>query len=158
MTTNRASTDVFAILAIAQANWPQDPVAGSEAVWTKWSELLGSFCFEEVRAALDSMVRTHARFPSLAEILCELKAQRATGARSAAEPPDRHVPSSEARRYPPVDLGEDYVIGPYTAAFAVMNVQGWTTERLMTFIRAVDADRPETHGDQVQECRPRRPA
>jgi hypothetical protein len=158
VTTSRESIDLFAILAVAQANWPQDPIAGSEAVWTKWSELLRSFDFEEVRAALDSMVRTHARFPSLAEILGELKAQRTAGARSAAEPPGRHVTSSEPRRYPPVNLGEDYVIGPYTAAFSVMNAQGWTTERLMTFIRAVDADRPGAPGDQVQDRRPDRPA
>jgi hypothetical protein len=139
MTTSRESTDLFAILAVAQANWPQDPIAGSEAVWTKWSELLQSFRFEEVRAALDSMVRTHARFPSLAEILGELKTQRTAGAaRSSAEPPGGHVTSTKLGRYPPVDLDADYVIGPYTAAFAEMNAQGWTTERLINYIRAVD--------------------
>jgi hypothetical protein len=138
VTACRESADVFAILAVAQANWPHDPIAGSEAVWTKWSELLRSFRFEEVRAALDSIVRTHARFPSLAEILGELKAQRAAGAaRSAAEPPGGHVTNSEPRRYPPVDLDADYVIGPYTAAFAEMNVQGWSTERLINYILAV---------------------
>jgi hypothetical protein len=141
MTTTRESTDVFAILAVAQANWPQDPIAGSEAVWTKWSELLRSYSFEEVRAALDSMVRTRARFPSLAEILGELKAQRAAGAaRSAGEPPDGQVVTgNEPGRYPPVDLDADYVIGPYTAAFAEMNAEGWTTERLINYIQAVDA-------------------
>jgi hypothetical protein len=140
MTSGRESIDVFAILAVAQANWPQDPIAGSEVVWTKWSELLQSFRLEEVRAALDSMARTHARFPSLAEVLGELKAQRASGAaRTAIEPPGDHVTSSEPRKYPPVDLDADYVIGPYTAAFAEMNAQGWTTERLINYIRAVDA-------------------
>jgi hypothetical protein len=140
VTTSKENTDLFAILAVAQANWPHDPIAGSEAVWTKWSELLRSFRFEEIRAALDSMVRTHARFPSLAEILGELKAQRAAGAaRSSAEPPGGQVTSTKPGRYPPVDLDVDYVIGPYTAAFAEMNADEWTTERLINYIRAVDA-------------------
>jgi hypothetical protein len=140
MTTSRESTDLFAILAVAQANWPRDPIAGSEAVWTKWCELLRSYCFEEVRAALDSMVRTHARFPSLAELLVELKAHRAaSAARSVSEPPNGQVMGNERLLYPPVDLDAGYVIGPYTAAFAEMNAEGWTTERLISYIQAVDA-------------------
>jgi hypothetical protein len=48
------------------------------------------------------------------------------------------VTNREPRRYPPVDLDADYVIGPYTAVFAEMNAQGWTPERLIHHIRAVD--------------------
>ena len=58
MNISGTSTDVFAILAIAQANWPHDPVAGSEAVWRKWSEQLARYCFEEVATALD-WLRAH---------------------------------------------------------------------------------------------------
>jgi hypothetical protein len=51
------------------------------------------------------MVRIQARIPSLAEILGELKAQRAAEtARSAEEPPGGHVTNSEHRGYPPIDL------------------------------------------------------
>jgi hypothetical protein len=59
-------------------------------------------------------------------------------ARSSAEPPRGHVTNREPRRYPPVDVDADYVIGPYTAVFAEMNAQGWTPERLIHHIRAVD--------------------
>ena len=143
MNTSKRSSDVFALMAVAQANWPHDPVAGSEAVWTKWSDLLRSFPFEEVRAALDSLVRSHPRLPSLAELLGELKGRRATTiACNLAEPVGGRVPLGGAHRSPPIDLDADYVIGPYTAAFAEMNAGGWTTERLIRCIRTVETGRP----------------
>lgn len=134
MNTARTSTDLFAILAVAQANWPHDPVAGSEAVWRKWSGQLVPYSFDEVATALDSLARTHPRVPSLAELLRELGARRA--------PTRRHVPSEslssdqDQDRWPPVLLDADYVIGPYSLAFAEMNIaQGWTTERLVECVR-----------------------
>jgi hypothetical protein len=72
MNASKTDADVFAILAVAQANWPHDPVAGSEAVWTKWRELLAMYSFEEVRATLDALARTHSRLPPLAELLSAL--------------------------------------------------------------------------------------
>ena len=69
MNTDPTSTDVFAILAVAQANWPHDPVAGSEAVWRKWGEPLGRYPFEEVAAALDSLALATGGFrPSLSSL------------------------------------------------------------------------------------------
>jgi hypothetical protein len=76
MNTSATLTDVFAILAIAQANWPHDPVAGRESVWRKWSEQLGLYCFEQVATVLDTLARTHPRVPSLVELLGELRARR----------------------------------------------------------------------------------
>jgi hypothetical protein len=42
-------------------------------------------------------------------------------------------PGAPPLGYPPVDLDADYVIGPYAAAFAEMNAQGSTTERLISW-------------------------
>jgi hypothetical protein len=134
MNTSAKSTDVFAILAVAQANWPHDPVAGSEAVWRKWSEQLGRYCFEEVATALDTLVRTHPRVPSLAELLGELGARR--GASTTRIPSASLTSHVGHHRWPPVPLAADYVIGPYSLAFAEMNTEGWTTDRLMECIRA----------------------
>jgi hypothetical protein len=146
MNPSKESSDVFAILAVAQANWPHDPVAGSEAVWKKWRELLGSFRFDEVRTALDAMARTHPRLPPLSELQGELRARRlAALAHEAEETGQRQLEGFGQRRYPPVCLDADYVIGPYSAAFSAMNVEGWTTERLIECIRIVDPDsRTET--------------
>jgi hypothetical protein len=145
MNPGEASTDVFAILAVAQANWPHDPVAGSEAVWTKWRELLGPFRFDEVRAVLDSMARTHPRLPPLSELQSEMQARRVSSAMRAAEESGRRQPMDRGqRRFPPVCLDADYIIGPYSAAFAAMNTQGWSTERLIECIRAVRRPRTPT--------------
>jgi hypothetical protein len=95
MNTSGTSSDVFAILAVAQANPPHDPVAGSEAVWRKWSEQLGRYCFEEVATALDRLARTHPRVPSLSELLGELRARR--GGMTA------HIPSD-----PPTSDGDQH--------------------------------------------------
>jgi Helix-turn-helix domain len=76
MNTGAGGTDVVAIVAVAQANWPHDASAGSEAVWTSWARKLGPYSFDEVRAALDELVTTHTRLPSLAEILQVLTAHR----------------------------------------------------------------------------------
>ena len=133
MNTDPTSTDVFAILAVAQANWPHDPVAGSEAVWRKWGEPLRRYRFEEVAAALDSLARTHQRVPSLAELLEELGARRRASKahiQSIVLPPDRDLCA-----WPPVPLGPDYVIGPYSLAFAKTNPEGWTPQRLVACIR-----------------------
>jgi hypothetical protein len=138
MNASKTDTDIFAILAVAQANWPHDPVAGSEAVWTKWRELLYSYSFEEVRATLDALVRTHSRLPPLAELLTALRAERIATAARGAEPGNRIQPACGHQSYPPVDLEPDYVVGPYSAAFARMNSDGWTLERLLEFIRAGD--------------------
>jgi hypothetical protein len=43
------------------------------------------------------------------------------------------APRAPPLGYPPVDLDADYVIGPYTAAFAEMTAQGSTTERLISW-------------------------
>jgi hypothetical protein len=41
-----------------------------------------------------------------------------------------------------VSRDSDYVIGPYSAAFAAMNTRGWTVERLVECIRlALAVDR-----------------
>lgn len=140
MTPSTVNTDVFAILAVAQANWPHDPVAGSEAVWTKWAELLGPFRFDEVRIALDAMARTHPRLPSVAELLAEIRARREAAARFVAQAGSGL--SGETAPHPPVDLASDYVIGPYSAAFAAMNGDGWTTERLIECVRAAAPQHP----------------
>ncbi len=133
MTTDGA-TDVFAVLAVAQANWPHDPVAGSEAVWRKWRGLLGSFSFEEVRAALDSMVRAHRTLPPFSELLGELaRSRRLATSRAAGD--ERRADCGGSGWRPPVDLPDDYVIGPCSAAFAARNGDGWTTERLIECVR-----------------------
>jgi hypothetical protein len=144
MNTSVTSTDVFAILAVAQANWPHDPVAGSEAVWRKWSEQLERYGFEEVATALDSLVRTHPRVPSLAELLRELGARR--GGTTAHIPSDPPTSDGDQHRWPPVPLDADYVIGPYSAAFAKMNAQGWTRERLIECIQAGADDNVKAPG------------
>jgi hypothetical protein len=138
MNASKTGTDVFAILAVAQANWPHDPVAGSEAVWTKWSDLLAPYRFEEIRAILDALVRTHSRLPPLAELVAALRAGRIAAAAQGAESPTRTPCTSGRRQFPPVDLATGYVIGRYSAAFAKMNGEGWTVERLVEFMRAVD--------------------
>ena len=136
VTPGRVNTDVFAILAVAQANWPHDPVAGSEAVWTKWAELLGPFRFDEVRDAL-----THWRAPIRGSPRSRNSA-RVTGSREAAA--RARGRSGGGRRWiraaaPSAGLPRaDYVIGPYSAAFAAMNAHGWSTERLIECFRAVD--------------------
>jgi hypothetical protein len=138
-----ATTDVFAILAVAQANWPHDPVAGSEAVWTKWGQLLGPFRFEELRATLDSLARTFPRLPPFSVLLREVQARRGATAVRAHSPPARsQLTSFSPQGDPPVSLDSDYVIGPYSAAFAAMNTRGWTVERLVECVRlAVAVDR-----------------
>jgi hypothetical protein len=139
MNASNTGTDVFAILAVAQANWPHDPAAGSEAVWTKWSDLLAPYGFEEIRAILDALVRTHSRLPPLAELVAALRAARLAAAAQGAESVTRMVCTSGHHRFPPVALEAGYVIGPYSAAFAKMNGKGWTVERLVEFMHAVDA-------------------
>jgi hypothetical protein len=76
MNTAPGSTDVVAIVAVARASWPHDPAAGSEAVWVNWAGKLGPYSFDEVRAALDHLLLTHPRLPSLAEIVQLLKERR----------------------------------------------------------------------------------
>jgi hypothetical protein len=138
MNPSRVSTDIFGLLATAQANWPHDPAAGSEAVWTKWRELLGRYSVAEVCAALDAMARTHSRLPPMAELLSELRARRImASARGEVDSP--HGDLTAAGGYPPVEIDADYVIGPHSAAFAEMNADGWTTERLIECIRAANS-------------------
>jgi hypothetical protein len=81
--TGPGSTDVVAIVAVARASWPHDPAAGSQAVWVNWAGKLGPYSFDEVRAALDHLLLTHPRLPSLAEIVQLLKERR--GALAEAE-------------------------------------------------------------------------
>jgi len=134
MNTSGTSTDVFAVLAVAQANWPHDPVAGSEAVWTKWSEALRRYSVEEITVALDELARTRSRVPSLAELLGELGARRSAASTRKGGTAAAH--QSHHTRWPPVPLAADYVIGAYSLAFAEMNSQGWTVERLVECVRA----------------------
>jgi hypothetical protein len=138
MNASKTGTDVYALLAVAQANWPHDPAAGSEAVWTKWRELLAMFSFEEIRATLDALVRGHSRLPPLAELLSALRAERTATAARGAESVNRIRRGGGHQSHPPVDLEPDFVIGPYSVAFARMNSNGWTHERLVEFIRAGD--------------------
>jgi hypothetical protein len=143
MNTSGTSPDVFAVLAVAQANWPHDPVAGSEAVWMRWSEPLRRFSVEEITAALDALARTRSRVPSLAELLGELGTRRrvASSRNAGTEAAHQRRPGA----WPPVPLDADYVIGPYSLAFANMNSQDWTVERLLDYIRAAmhSNDRPK---------------
>ena len=106
MNSGPGSTDVVAMVAVAQANWPHDPSAGSEAVWVNWAQKLGPYAFEEVRAALDRLVLTHPRLPSLAQIVDVLKERRGASAdeeRSKVVHLPRHVDRSVGDRLRSMD-------------------------------------------------------
>jgi hypothetical protein len=146
MNTAPGSTDVVATVAVARANWPHDPSSGSEAVWVNWAQKLGPYGFDEVRAALDDLVLTHSRLPSLAEIIRALKEQRralAEAERARVVPLPRHVDRSLAERLRSMDrAAHDWrqeARAEYLAFAHRHHVDGAEAEREL---RALDEDGP----------------